>query len=142
MSEATKNKRVFVVFKEAQKVAIKNLVDGLPKDGSMKVTIEPSHAKRSLAQNNLYHMWVDIIANEVGYTHREMDIELKAELLEPEIVVARSGKTFSQLPSTSKMNTKEMSHYLDAVDRLAAEFYDIVLPRPEDLYYAAMGYAA
>ncbi|MGW8178838.1 MAG: hypothetical protein ACWGQW_08765, partial [bacterium] len=117
---------------------IRNYLRMLPYDGTYKIEIKKVESKRSLSQNALYWMWVTIIANDIGHTKDEMHDLLRFTLLNP-ITTEVMGRVIEQLPSTTKMKTKEFVEYLNAIEMWAADF-GILLPQPEDIYYEAMGY--
>jgi len=110
----------------------------IPFDGTYKMEIKKVQSKRSLAQNDLYWMWLTIIANDIGYTKDEMHDVMRDMLLEP-VVKEVMGRVISTLPSTTDMGVKDFCDYLNAIDIWAAGF-GIILPQPEELYYLALGY--
>jgi len=117
---------------------IKNYLKAIPYDGTFKMEIKKVESKRSIAQNSLYWMWLTIIGNEVGYTKDEMHDVLRHTLLQP-VITEAMGKVVEQLPSTTKMKIGEFTEYLTAIEQWSAEM-GILLPKPEDVYYTAMGY--
>lgn len=102
------------------------------------VTIEDKNL-RSKAQNALLHMWIDIIVKDTGYTKDEMKIILKDKFLGyEEITNKRTGEIIKSLRHTSDLNTTEFTDFLNEIDALCAGL-NINLPKPQDLYYEAMG---
>jgi hypothetical protein len=117
---------------------IRNYLKQIPYDGTYKMEIKKVQSKRSLAQNDLYWMWLTIMGDEFGNTKDEMHDIMRFKLLNP-VVTEAMGEVVSQLPSTTKMKVKEFTQYLQAIERFASEM-GVILPHPEDKYYEAMGH--
>ncbi len=115
-----------------------NRISMLAMDKPWQVDIKPYKKNRSLAQNNLYRMWVEVIAEGLGYTHDEMHAILSNMFGEKE-TVEFNGDIVEVIKSTTKLTTKEFTDRLEKVDRWAAGEMGIVLPSPEDIYYTALG---
>ena len=134
-------KKRFVLRFEGQKRVICDQVNELPADGTIEVTMKTLKTTRSLEQNHLYWMWVGIMADNIGYTKNQMHDALRGDLLEPaSYPCLRTNKTKQRLRSTTELSVKDMTAYLEAVDQFAAEFFGIVLPRPDEQYAIAMGW--
>lgn len=110
----------------------------------LEVTIKPYRKKRSLAQNRLYWWWLKFIADHVndatGNTFSDEDMHdwfreqfLGSRVIEVDATPVRARK------STTKLNTVQMTEYLEQVDRYCADRLDLVLPHPVELYAEAMG---
>lgn len=93
---------------------------------------------RSLAANRLYWLWIKAIGDEIGYESDELHAIMADKFL-PDEVVEYGGKQIKKDKSTSRLNTKEFTEYLEKVDRFAASELGIVLPSPMDVYEEAMG---
>lgn len=88
--------------------------------------------KRSLPQNKLYWAWLRCIAKdgETGYTEEELHEYFKKRFLnwrEKEIF----GDSISIVKSSTELNTKEFTDYLDKIHVLMAGI-GIRLPLPGD----------
>ena len=92
------------------------------------VTIEPYKEKRTLNQNALYWKWVGIIAQDTGNDPDAVHEALKQRFLIPVEITFMGDKI--PYRSTARLNTGEMSNYMDRVHALASEM-GIVLPLPE-----------
>lgn len=95
----------------------------------VQITISEVREKRTLDQNALYWMWMDIIANYIGDSKEAVHQDMGYHFL-PRIVSSQTGNSYPV--STTKLNTKEMSEYMEKVNALAAGI-GITLPLPEDL---------
>jgi hypothetical protein len=97
-----------------------------------EVTIKPYKRNRSLEQNSLMWKWYSIIANDLGYTTEEIHEEFMRKLLIPITMQTPSG--IVEVYSTKKLKVKEMTAYLEGIERTATEM-GIALPRPMDNNY-------
>jgi hypothetical protein len=103
----------------------------LPEGKELLVTIETKHDKRSEAQNNLYWLYVDIIANELGYRDKEVLHELfKKKFLtvgQENIFIPKHQKNYKlskTIPSKS-LNKAEFIEYMYKIEDLTG------IPIPE-----------
>ena len=97
-----------------------------------EVTIKPYKRNRSLEQNSLMWKWYSIIANDLGYTTEEIHEEFMRKLLIPITMQTPSG--IVEVYSTKKLKVKEMTAYLEGIERTATEM-GIALPRPYENNY-------
>lgn len=121
---------------------------GLPLNGNgWRVTIEPYRKNRTLAQNNLYWLWLTIIVEHIAFTTgqhfspEDAHEWFRDEFLPPRVIEIR-GKVKTARPSTARLNTVEFSEYLGKIDYWCNDRLDLILPHPDDLYREAMGVAA
>jgi hypothetical protein len=107
-----------------------NLADKIAKlkDGYYAVTIKIWD--RTLEQNALYWKWLTIIGDDLGYTKNEVH-EIMLDMFAP-IMTFRDlhNKPKQRKVRSSEMSVKEMSEYMNHIDRFAAE-QNIILPQPE-----------
>jgi len=96
------------------------------KDCVVEIRIRKWRSKRSSEQNRLYWLWIGIMAKDFGYDVDELHASLRAKFL-----VDHSAK-LPLVRSTTVLNKKEFTQYLNQIERLANEF-GLILPRPEDL---------
>jgi hypothetical protein len=83
---------------------------------------------RSMSQNNLYWKWLEIIGDDLGYTSEDLHSTFKAMFLTDntrEIPIVRS---------TTALDTKQFTIYLNKIEELCKEKFNMVLPHPDDLY--------
>lgn len=97
--------------------------------GRVSIEIKKIRKIRSLNQNALYWMWLEIISNDLGYDREELHDTFKAMFL-----TDRSQKV-PLVRSTSKLNKIQFGLYLDKIERIAAGL-GIRLPQPGEDYYA------
>lgn len=113
------------------------------KDVPYIVEIKRFERSRSLAQNNLLHMWLAIIAKETGNTLDAVKTEAKRRILGVRLVEYTNHKTKEKsitavIPSINELTVKEMTVLLNGVEEIANEL-GIVLPFPEDLVWSIKG---
>ena len=115
-----------------------NRISMLATDKPWQVEIKPYKKNRTLAQNKLMWLWLTCIGDDIGYTPEEM-YDIMVDKLLPDEYIEYGGKQIKKNKSTSRLNTKEFTVFLEHMDRWAVSEMGIVLPSPEDLYYEAMG---
>ena len=91
--------------------------------------------KRTLAQNRLYHLWLNCISAETGN-----EVDILAEYFKQKFLGVRErvihGENVRVTLSTTELNTEEFKRYLDRIQEWANVEQGIILPNPEDLYFA------
>jgi len=105
---------------------------------------EPKTTSRSLSQNRLYWMWLKVIEDETGMPkldyleddkwYKGIHTRFKCDFIDKEFYADGSMK----IPSTKKLKVKDFAAYLERIDMEIAQL-GIMLPRPDDLYWDAMG---
>ena len=130
--------RTFTLFHEkARETAIK-AINEIPLDGTMKVEIKKVTSKRSDAQNRLWQWWTKIIADELGYTHRELKEMVIVEFLPSKTITTLAGEQAEVWPSTTQLKVGQFSKLLEMI-YMWEPAQGIVLPKPQDEWDAAMG---
>jgi hypothetical protein len=95
----------------------------------LRFTIKEMRKKRTLDQNSLYWKWVHIIADCIGDDNESVHYDLACKFLP--CTFSKIGRQLVP-QSTTKLDTKEMSAYMEKVRALASSM-GIELPSPEDL---------
>lgn len=98
----------------------------------IEVTIQRLKSRRSVQQNRLWWLYVDIIAKEIGYTKEEMHEICKFKFLKREKVDEGSGEIFPYLASTTTLNKTDFANMVNELIQWASETFSIVLPMPEE----------
>lgn len=139
----------------------------IPTDGTVEVVFRQYVKNRSLAQNNLLHMWRKDISTSTGEnlsecrlrlakTHmlpillsseeaKDRDIQLTILRLRNAYKVGHSGEVefifnqYMSLLSSKDLNVKQFAEFLTEIERECTE-QEISLRRPED-YHFALGYS-
>ena len=103
-----------------------------------RLNLEPYKKNRSAAQNKLFHLWLHIWGQDLGYSDVEIyDIAVSQcwPIIDEELT--SNGFNIPRQRRTSSLKTKEFSDFLNNIDMKAGET-GTVLPHPEDLYMEAM----
>ncbi len=101
------------------------------------IEIKQHRSSRSNAQNRLYWSWVKLIAKEAGYSKDEMHEIFKATFLGV-YNLTFAGRSVPVAKSTSKLDVNQFTEYLKKIEE-ASEFFNVILPRPDDYRYAMYG---
>lgn len=103
---------------------------------SFKVKITQKREVRTLDQNRLYWLYMNCIADETGYTPNEIHDYLRGLFLPKE---ARNVFNDIQinLTSTTTLDTKQMTDYINRIIVWAVSELQITLPDPKDKYFEA-----
>lgn len=94
------------------------------------LTVDPRKPKRSLQQNNYYHLYLGIIARETGYTPLELHTYFKGKYLTSGITEVFGSKV-RKVKSTTALNKSEFSEYILQI----AEEVGITPPDTSDYTY-------
>ena len=118
----------------------KNCIDHLLKyqlNGDIEVVFKKHKSTRSLNQNALMWKWYEVIGNDLGYDPEDLHEMVKAKVFGTKELKTKSLEGESVVltvpnGSTTKLDTKGMTGFLEAIEMLAGDL-NIVLPHPS--YY-------
>lgn len=88
--------------------------------GPIEVEFGPYKPQRSVLQNRLMWAYYEQIGKSIGCTKNQMHLFYRNEFLGPKIVEVM-GKVFNELPSTTDLNTAEMTEYIRNIEIHASE---------------------
>ncbi len=128
-----------IIHNDSDKDMAISHIKALNIDKPWTVVIKPYKKNRSLSQNKLYWKWITCIGDEIGYERDELHAIMADKFL-PDEIVEYGGKQIKKDKSTSRLNTKEFTEYLEKIDRWAVTEMGIILPSPDDLIFDALGY--
>lgn len=103
-------------------------------NGSYEIRITKVSTKRTCPQNRLYRLWLACIADETGNDANDLHFFFKSKFL----VVKMGevfGEKFTKELTTTKLNTKEFTDYLEKINVFASDL-GINLPDPEDMGFS------
>ena len=106
--------------------------------------IKECKANRSLAQNRLLWLFLGQLSKDYNLTRGKQhspetwNVYFKSQFLDSEIVEIR-GEVIKKVKSTTKLNTKTFTDYLERIDFYCADELGIKLQHPDDMYWEAMG---
>jgi len=89
--------------------------------------------RRTLPQNGLYRLWLAAIQDETGNHNTDMHVYFKDKYLGYEEVKIL-GKVIRKLRSTTTLNTKQFSTYLDEIYLEMGE-NGVTLVTPDELHW-------
>lgn len=119
-----------------------NLINRLPLDNDKpiwEVVVRKFKRKRSVDQNNLVHMWFQIIANETGNDMETVKEYIKAKYLAPVFrewvdPATKEKSLVGCSRSTTDLTVEEMTAFINNVEQFALEL-GVILPMPEEYRY-------
>lgn len=111
------------------------LLLGLLSNGEYTLEIKKKTRKRTFDQNALMWMWFTCIEDETGTDKQDVHDYYCKKFLRRTINI--QGKEETVVRGTSKLNTSEMTIFLNKVQADAATEFGIRLPSPDDTYFNA-----
>ena len=102
-------------------------------NGKYTITIKRANEKRSIPQNDLMWMWLTCIERETGTPKDDVYMYYCKKFLMKTIQV---GNRMERIYNTSsKLNTLQMTDFLNKIKADAAQELGIRLPLPEDRFF-------
>lgn len=102
-------------------------------NGEYVLKIARKVKSRTLPQNSLMWMWFQCLEEATGQPKEDIHEYYRHKFLLREVTV---GETTAMVPmSTTKLNTVQMSNYMDKIQVDAATELGVTLPLPEDMMY-------
>lgn len=109
-------------------------INNLPDGKTFEVEIKKKREIRSLPQNRLYWLWLSCIMSETGNDKTDLHKFFSEKYL-PKNIAEVFGEQILKTVSTTILDTKQFTDYLDRVQQFANTELGIVLPNPEDLHF-------
>ena len=104
-------------------------------NGNYTITIKKAKEKRSIPQNDLMWMWLSCIERETGTNKDDCYMYYCKKFLMKTIQV---GEKLERIYNTSsKLNTEQMTRFLNNIQQDALHELGIRLPQPEDRFFEA-----
>jgi hypothetical protein len=128
-------KQKFILRSEEIRRRASDLIREIPLDVVHEVVIRPYKSKRSLDQNALHWKRMDIIrlhiADSTGQVFSAEDVHefFKKKFL-PVRLIEIGGESVKVRRTTTQLNTKEFSEFMDNIDRYCIEHLQLWLPEP------------
>ncbi len=126
--------KTFKVQQKRDKEMVKSYVESLPDNKCYEIIVKQHRERRTLPQNSLFHLWCKCIEDETGQDAESVKRVTKEMFLGYNEVDVFGRKSY-ELTSTTKLNTLQMSQFMNKVQAWASSDLGIVLPIPEDLYF-------
>jgi len=118
------------------KQKIHQVIDQLSDQKKWSISIKIKREIRSLPQNRLYWLWLACICDETGGDRDEIHLELKRRFLPLKTVKGLSGEVTKPI-STTELDTKQFTDYLEKIQIMMLRDYGITLPNPSDLIFSS-----
>ena len=116
-------------------------------DKPVEITIKEYVKNRSHAQNRLLHDWFNKMSEHYFLTTGESYAPLawkellKEKFLGFDMIELPDGTIKAITKHTSDCNTKELTEFLEKIDHYAVTELGLMMPKPDDLWWEAMGIA-
>lgn len=104
-------------------------------NGTYTITVKKVQEKRSIAQNDLMWMWMQCIENETGTPKDEVYMYYCKKFLMRTISMGERRERIYM--TSSKLNSEQMTAFLNQIQADAAQELGITLPTPQDKYFEA-----
>jgi len=121
------NKTLIVISGVIAKKRALEAVNACMGDNIQQITIEPYQHNKTDEQRGGWHMLINIMAKELGYTPPEMKNVLKVKIMGTEIVKDLDGNDLEQIPSSEAEKRHGYSLLIDGTYQCAGEL-GIILP--------------
>lgn len=102
-------------------------------NGQYVLTIKRANTKRTIAQNDLMWMWLECIARETGTSKDDIYMYYCKKFLCKVITIGEKQEKIYN--TSSKLNTEQMTDFLNKIQADAAAELGIRLPQPTDRYF-------
>ena len=102
-------------------------------NGQYTITIKRVSEKRTVAQNDLMWMWFQCISNQTGTPKDDIYMYYCKRFLMKTVNVG--GHLERIYETTSKLNTQQMTQFLNQVQADAQTEFGITLPLPQDRFF-------
>lgn len=128
--------RQVIVTKENGRLAgvadIEGLFALLP-NGTYDVVVKRHREHRTLSQNDLMWMWLKCIEDATGTPKQDIYLHYCKKFLLRRVMVGNNVEMVYD--TSSRLNTKQMSDFMTAIQADASAEMGITLPSPEDQYF-------
>ncbi len=125
---------IFKIKNAEDKKRVIAYIGALPENRKYEANIKQDRVIRTLPQNRLYWLWLGCICHETGndkdYLHEYFG---KKYLPKKEMVIF--GQMITRPVSTTSLDTKQFTDYLDRIQQFASAELGIVLPDPQSQYW-------
>ena len=102
-------------------------------NGTYTITIKRASEKRTISQNDLMWMWLQCISNETGTPKDDIYMYYCKKFLMKTVTI---GNRMERIYTTSsKLNTVEMTNFLNQIQADAQTELGITLPLPTDRFF-------
>lgn len=111
---------------------INGLLSLLP-NGVYDVVIKRHREQRTLSQNDLMWMWLKCIEDVTGTPKQDIYLYYCKKFLLRSVSIGDKLETVHD--TSSRLNTQQMTEFLNNIQADAATEFGIILPTPQDKYF-------
>lgn len=124
----------FALIGHKDKERVIAYITDLPDGKRYNVRVTLKREKRTVDQNSLYWLWIACIADETGNEKMYLHEFFKGKFLgyNEQVVF---GQVVTTPKTTTTLDTKQFTNYLEDIKVFAAAELGIILPDPEDRYW-------
>jgi phage pi2 protein 07 len=97
----------------------------------VEVIVQKKRFIRSVQQNRLWWLYMDILHKKLGYSKEEVHELCKFRFLKREKVIESTGEVMEYLESTTRLTRTQFAETIDKLVQWAAEM-NIVMPLPNE----------
>jgi hypothetical protein len=125
-----------IIKSEAHKGDVKAAIDklDLTVGKTYRIQITTKRKIRTISQNALYWLWLTCIEQETGNAKEYLHEYFKQEFLGREIVMVFNAEVYP-LKTTTGLNTKQFTNYLEKMKVFASVELGITLPLPFEKHF-------
>ena len=121
----------FKIYNQQTKDAVRDYIEKLNPEKRYEVNISLRREVRTIPQNRLYWLYVACISDETGNSKDDLHSYFKQTFLRVDDMIIGNA-SIPQTVSTTKLNTKKMTGYINQIVVFASAECGIVLPDPAD----------
>jgi hypothetical protein len=121
----------FILYTERDRERAILLLKGVDIKNPNIFELKRQRKSRTVSQNKLYWMWLSCIAEETGDTREAIHEFYKNTFLNFTVEYKAFELLFIRKKSTTELDTKEFTTYLECIRQHAAE-WNVILPLPEE----------
>lgn len=97
----------------------------------IEIIVQKKRYVRSIQQNRLWWLYMDILHKELGYSKEDMHELCKFRFLKRERVIESTGEVMEYLESTTRLSRTQFAETIYSLVQWAAEM-NIILPLPNE----------
>ena len=126
---------ILKILQHIDRQKVIDYLNGLPDNKQYIVEIKRKREQRSIDQNRLYFLWLSCIMAETGEHKDALHEYFKQYFLGVDEYLVFNKHQIIMPKSTTKLDTKQMTDYLERIQQFASAELGIALPNPEDRYW-------
>lgn len=125
----------FRINNQQDKQAVGAYIDSLPNGKRYDINIVVHRERRTIDQNRLLFLWINCISSETGQDKDDLHRYFKRKFLPQNYRRVFNEQLYVE-PTTTTLDTKQFTDYLNLIHSFSASELGITLPNPEDAIWA------